>query len=353
MTIEISALDTLFFRDGKPFSMGDDTWATGVFPPLPSVFYGMIRTAFASQNNIVASDIEARTENLKITSILLKLDDEIIYPYPADLFSTKKLAEENKARNLELFENKTLSNIKKEEYSHLLSTKTNEKVTDFSKKAFISAITFEEYLSGEKEHSFINIDKIITSEAKIGIGKDLSTNITSEGKLYRVGMKRLEYFDAEKPENSKKLHFVVEYENLELGKIGIVKLGAEGKTARYQTIRQHKISMPKIDKYLKIYLASPAIFKDGNSPNFIKERNLEGIGFDLLTCSIGKPIYVGGFDMKKREPKIMQKAVPAGSVYYIKSDNALELAKKLHGKSISEQMQEQGFGICYCGTFNI
>lgn len=59
---------------------------------------------------------------------------------------------------------------------------------------------------------------------------------------------------------------------------------------------------------------------------------------------------IGGFDINKKMPKVMQKAVPAGSVYYIKVETnkeAKELIQKLHGNSISEYKKEEGFGICY------
>ena len=105
--------------------------------------------------------------------------------------------------------------------------------------------------------------------------------------------------------------------------------------------------------FVKIYLATPAIFKNGSLPEFISKGSYEGIEFELLNMAIGKPIFIGGFDMKKRQPKPMKKAVPAGSVYYLRSNKAQELASKLHSKSISEINPEQGFGICYCGTFNI
>ena len=34
MIIEMNPLDTLFFRDGKPFSMGDETWADAIRPEI-------------------------------------------------------------------------------------------------------------------------------------------------------------------------------------------------------------------------------------------------------------------------------------------------------------------------------
>lgn len=50
MIIEMKPLDTLFFRDSKPFSRGEDTWADTIFPPYPSTVYGALRTAWFKQN---------------------------------------------------------------------------------------------------------------------------------------------------------------------------------------------------------------------------------------------------------------------------------------------------------------
>lgn len=350
MTIEITALDTLFFRDGKPFTMGDDTWATGVFPPSPSVFYGMLRTTYAAQKGINLSEIENDTKNLKISSILLLIDDEPIFPYPADVYSTSEFAKDSKAKNLTLMENSTISKISTGNCPQLLSTQSADKVKEYFGKAFFGDITFDEYLSGKTEHRYITIDDYLQSEAKIGIGKDLKTNTTSEGKLYRIGMKRPEWFDSGK-DITKKIRFAVSFEGLEIEENGFLKLGAESKFAEYKTIDTFNVGIPKINKNIKIYLATPALFSKCELPDFIIKRNYERIDFRLLTYAIGKPIHIGGFDMKRREPKPLKKAVPAGSVYYLQSENAVELAKMLHGKSISEELAEQGFGICYCGTF--
>lgn len=46
MIISLEAIDTLFFRDGKPFTMGEDNFASGIFPPAPSVLYGALRSAY-------------------------------------------------------------------------------------------------------------------------------------------------------------------------------------------------------------------------------------------------------------------------------------------------------------------
>lgn len=344
MNIEITAYDTVFFKDGKPFTMGEDTWASGIFPPPPSVFYGMLRTAYAAQNSIALNDIEEKTQDLKITSILLKSENGcVLFPYPTDLFQPKK--EKNKKADIKLMKlkrNNIISNIDSEKYPFVLSPNTNQKLEDHFNKAFLDDSSFsQKYLESKDDEIYI-IDKksIVETESKIGISKDINSNQTNEGKLYRVGMIRL------------KVKFLVEFENLDLEREGLLKIGAEGKAAHYKTIPKNSIKLPEINnKYVKIYLATPAIFKNGSVPEFISNGKFDGIDFELLTMSIGKPVFIGGFDMKARKPKPMKKLVPAGSVYYLKSNKAEELAKRIHAKSISEINPEQGFGICYCGTF--
>lgn len=78
MLIDIKPLDTLFFRDGKPFSMGDNDWADGIFPPHPSVFYGALRSAYIGKNiDCIGkisnkSDPDDPTQKLKILNIFKK-----------------------------------------------------------------------------------------------------------------------------------------------------------------------------------------------------------------------------------------------------------------------------------------
>jgi len=342
MNIEITAYDTVFFKDGKPFTMGEDTWASGIFPPPPSVLYGMLRTAYAAQNDIALNKIEEKTKDLKITSILLKLDDGgLLFPYPTDLFQAKG---GNDIKLMKLKVNNIISNIDREKYPYVLSPNTNQKLEDHFNNAFLDDFSFtQNYLkANDSGIAIVNKNDIVETESKIGISKDIDSNQTDEGNLYRVGMSR------------PKVKFIIEFANLDLQEEGFLKIGAESKAAHYKTISKSDVKLPEInDEYVKIYLATPAIFKKGSIPEFILNRKFESIDFELLTMSIGKPVFIGGFDMKARKPKPMKKLVPAGSVYYLKCNNAKELANKLHSKAISEIYPEQGFGICYCGTFDL
>ncbi|MBN2835286.1 MAG: type III-B CRISPR module-associated protein Cmr3 [Candidatus Delongbacteria bacterium] len=346
MKIEITPFDTLFFKDAKPFTMGEDTWATGSFPPSPAVIYGMLRTTYAAQNNISLANIEVATKDLRINSLHLKTKNGLLFPYPADIFQPK---EENGKRGeiniMKLKRNSIISNIDIIQYPFILSPETNKKLEDNFDNDFFDKISFDNYINSVNNDFLVTKrSELIELEPKIGIARDKDSNQIYEGRLYRVGMLRIR----------EGVKILVDFENLELELKGFLKFGAENKMAHYEVSNEAKIKLPEIkNEFVKLYLATPAIFKNGSIPEFISNRNFDGIDFELLTMAIGKPLFIGGFDMKNRKPKPMKKAVPAGSVYYLKCSEAKVLVEKLHGKSISEIYPEQGFGICYCGTFNL
>ncbi|KLO23498.1 type III-B CRISPR module-associated protein Cmr3 [Marinitoga sp. 1155] len=350
MIIEIEPLDTLFFKDGKPFSMGEETWAEGIFPPYPSTIYGALRSAYFA-NNInelnKAKEKDDPTKDLKIKGIYLKLDDDICFPVPLDCVKDK---DKDITYTLKL---KTKNNIISSypKYLNFLLT-ANEKVENVS-QVFFSDIDFEKYLNGFDEFFYSELKNYLFNEPKIGITRSKDTLSTEEGKIYRVDMYR-----------TKNLKLVVDFENLEIPQFGFLKLGGESKSARYKNINKEISVEPakfnKYDKCFKLVLTTPAIFKEnGWIPTWIDKDTLEGVigglKVKLISASIGKPIVIGGFDIKEKKPKPSYKAVPTGSVYYFKllEGNVNDIVNIFHENSISEIYSEQGFGICYVGKFNI
>lgn len=350
MTIEINAFDTLFFRDGKPFSMGDDVWADGVFPPSPGVFYGMLQTAYAAENNLAPKDIAEATKNLKIEAVYLKSDGQTMFPFPADLLVTGSEKDE-KIGYLKLRENNLISSLSARQYPMLLFAETRGKVRDYNGKAFLDHINFTDYLQGRQEISAIKTNDLITIEPKVGIGKSLTSNQTEEGKLYRVGMIRPDVKNT-----YKKLSFVVDFTGIEFQKkSGFLRIGAESKIAFFKATESQETKLPETkNDLIKVYLATPAIFEQGPLPDFMIKKEFEGIQFELLTYAMGKPVYIGGFDLLRGKPKPMKRAVPAGSIYYLKSDTAAQLAEKLHRKNISDfDTAKMGFGKIFIGAHEI
>ena len=368
MKIKIDAIDTLFFKDGKPFSMGEETWADGIFPPPPSVIYGAIRTAYFAENPnefVKANTENDPTYNLVLKGINFDFADDEYYPIPLD-YAKIKNSKGGQAILLKSSKHIPLSSSSLNTNFLELSGNIKEKDEEFELvgESIISFSSLRRYLRNESSEkvSFIRLSELVQTESKIGIGRDNITHSTGNGddpmggKLYRVGMKRL----SEKKVNEKKVNSLslnIHFEGLQIQNEGLLKLGAEGKVAKYKSIENCKtiFTDDELDEInettFKVYLVNPAIFKKGWLPDFENNPILKELQLEQINASIGKPISIGGFDMVKKMPKPMIKAVPAGSVYYFNSKNSSfkEIYQKLNGKSISDYKTKEGYGICYIG----
>lgn len=353
MTIRIEPLDTFFFRDGKPFTMGAERWTDTVFPPSPSVFYGALRTCWLSnQVGGFSSKNIALSENLQINGIFIQINDNLYLPVPKDFVEKKK----NKGEHLLTDKLETVISSKSSLLSVLSVEHKNLIMEDITQNALFDVNVLKQYLKKQNVdyYYYSKSSEYLVKESKIGIARGSDTHTTDEGMLYRVDLNRF------KNDENNQIAFVVDCEGLDsFPKNGKVKLGGEGKLASFELITQKNIPAPIFENCneFKIYLATPTIFQNGWLPNWINKTTLlsERSDFEikLISASIGKYTSIGGFDLVKGEPKPMYKAVPAGSVYHfqlIKGDIDT-VVKAFHGKSISdiESYRKQGFGLSYIG----
>lgn len=371
--LNLSALDTLFFKDGKPFQMGEDVWGNGVFPPPPSVLYGALRSLYFSYNleelhQIYHNQVD-NTEQLQIEGISLLSEESpgrkvSYFPWPADLV-------ENKDHIGEIIHLKLQkSGLSNAPCPYILQSPKDKEIKSIEGR-FINLRNLNIYLKGEpitRSSTAISWKEFWQQELKLGIAKDFNTGSSKEGALYRLEMSR----PKENTYIGIKLNTtgIPGYQS-KLGEAGILKIGAEGKAGRYQIDPQAfeaPILPEELSKIIRIYLATPAIFesKDAQHPGWLPagidpvtmEGMWKGIRVRVLSAAIGKPQYQGGFDMKTRQYKAMRKTTPAGSVYYLelldpKSTQA-DILAAFHGKSVSDspEIGQQGFGIAYAGILN-
>lgn len=359
-TIKLEALDTLFFRDGKPFSMGEDSWADGIFPPPPSVIYGALRTAWASENNIPLNEIDEKTKDLVIHKINLQFENNVYYPMPLDLVVEKVTTEVNAQRertnkyNAHILDKFPENYLTSNPFGQLITYKNENIQIETLENGIIQKTEFMNYL-GQNSNDYIikTIETYLKTESKIGIGRDNFSNNVSDGMLYRVGMKRVINFS-----------FIIELGGLKFLEAGILKLGAEAKTANYQIVPDEfvkaKYNMQKSDlsvSKFKLILSSPAYFEQGSIPSWIDKSTFIGkynnTSLKLINCIIGKPILQGGFDMKTRKPKPMIKLVPAGSIYFFESETEIKPNELFSGISISDNSESTNFKKQGYGHFNI
>ncbi|MDY6993910.1 MAG: type III-B CRISPR module-associated Cmr3 family protein, partial [Pseudomonadota bacterium] len=147
MNIRIRPLDTFFFRDGKPFSSGQETWADGVFPPSPSTLYGALRAIYFSHHPEQfkkANTVEDPSLNLKIKGIFLEIGEQRYLPLPNDCVVTK----EGNEYLLEVIPNNHISSKKIPKF--ITTITPNEIIKDSGNNVLVKEIYYRRYLNGEK-----------------------------------------------------------------------------------------------------------------------------------------------------------------------------------------------------------
>jgi len=151
----------------------------------------------------------------------------------------------------------------------------------------------------------------------------------------------------------------VDFSGLDLPPDGIMKLGGEGKAATYETFDGYELSElpPSISTHgvaeaeVKLYFVSHAIFETGSK---LPDELLASLGdkVEVEASATGRAVNIGGFDLKNNKPKEMKKAIPAGSVYFLKITNPdYNKIKSLNGSNLSTtEFAKQGFGTVLVGV---
>lgn len=374
MIINIYPLDNLFFRDGLNFDAGDFTRASCIFPPYPPTIYGAIRSLLIFQlgkiYNYGQEEVEKapcglganiETCELEISGYALSKKDKILFPAPINLAVYKK-----KYRFFKPATDSDLNPVIFEKYFE-------------SVEASLSSHDTINILKNEidQTYSFNLNENLYKSFEKVGIAIDKKTGTAEEHKIYTYKSYQLN-----------KDVFITIFLNLsnnlkkeieKIEKIGATKFGGEMRPALYEikdnyaflsndNINKIKDQIFKNKRFF-LWLITPAVLKNGSIPDFIKKDNMEGsiqlnnkiIKVKLFSWQVGKPVYIGGFDIKTRIPKIMYKAVPAGSIYFFKilednfdENDAKEIFNHFHLKPLDSKIpniKKQGFGCTLIGGF--
>ena len=381
MILFLQANDTFFFRDGRPFTKGDQSEGYSIFPPLPSTILGALRTAYIAEHGNLPSFYAGNmaktigTPNslgsMHLNGVFLAdTESGIYYPIPLDLV-VKTNEKDDKLYLLEVRPKE--SNIRyNTPLRHLLKWSGAEDV-ESETNGRLEGIDMTEYLvGGQTEFIFRPIEDFVRSEPKIGIERDYRTSAAKDNMLYRINMSRFQsqFLNLNERKALSDLGFVVDYQCGEkLPAKGLLKLGGEGKSFTYKrschtadplATEEDMVALKEAIRssgVFKLYFATPAIFNHGWLPKWIDKTTYKGqyqsLSFELITAAVGKPVSIGGWDMKKNMPKPTRQAIPAGSVYYFKipDESCVDaIIDTFHYKNISDRQAEEGFGLCFVGV---
>jgi CRISPR-associated protein Cmr3 len=363
--------DVLFFRDGRPSSMGDDHYLRSLFLPYPSTLYGMARTRRLLEDGYDLSHVSERWWQALPAGLraeigewgaygTLKLrgpwlvrerpgndEGEILLPAPLDLHvevgsSGGEHRNRKVTRVLRLL--RATEGRSGGEWSHSLavlnpSERQNDQWIDWHSTAdgakepkaaqgwFLGSRGIQHWLAGHtpSPEDFVDSRTLWSVEPRTGLGLQAHRRISQDRMLYTFGFIRLA--------RGVSIGFELSGGELETGVH--VRLGGENRVAFLQ-------EGPSLSKALQatpqpagegVYcLIAPALFERGSVPEA-----------HVSAAVVSDSVRVGGWNLASPGPKPLWRAAPAGSVYYIEGPSPGQLS------SLSMQAKE-GFGVMLRGS---
>lgn len=377
----IDPLDTLFFRDGRPFVAGEGTDVASRFPPTPLTLQGLVRSRVlarkcsqgwwqyregcgsCSQHNSceaekVVGSIQPNDGNqgtLQIHGPWLLINGSPVLPIPMDLIAQaeqlKRVAREGKgsvqtgilAPDLNAPHSSNLPGALRglappSEYKE-------ENVKFEGVPGFIAWNRFLEYLCGRVPRLTLGDDwwrpsDLWGEELRPGLEVEDGLNRAESGKLYFAKHVRL------KPGVS----LAVELEGLQtLASVfqnpwespfggerrAVVMKHMESASIPWQSVDGEVEGTAKTGGRLKLVLTQMTWFEKGWYPGDewtigtrdqgtpqITTATLNGQRVEWVAARMERPEYVGGWNLATRNQKPIRRFVPPGAVFYLQVNSA-------------------------------
>jgi len=377
-TIYFSALDTLFFRESRPFDTIGGSELSSVFPPPPRTVLGALRSAigdelgadwraFSKNEDYTVKGKKLRTligygndlGELTLDGLWLSQDGERLYPAP--LFLLHRAGEESFYKRLRIG-NAIKTNLGT---THLPIAPQKNQGYHRLESAWLTRAGLESVLSGglPSQKTLHLQSDLLKRESRLGIARDNSKRTVEKGLLYQTCHVR--------PNAGLAIDADISGLNEEINiDNSVVRLGGEGRMAGIKLANRPTLAKaPKTTEATRgviLVLLTPARFGAGKNgwlpPNFKhhKENELDvwrghvhGIALTLRCAVLGKAEREGGWDVAEGKPRDVLSLIPSGSCYYCTVDdgNISAAIASLHGKPLGED-QQYGRGVIGCGLWN-
>ncbi len=375
-TWELSAIDTLFFRESRPMEAPGSSELNSVFPPPARTLAGAIRSHIGETQGV---DWQAfnKDESHELRSIIGYGDDladiqlkgtwvhykgQRLYPAPLTLlgFSDDKqdLDKITETQVLEIGKPYECDLGKNVRLAQLPINSSNQKNSESTSRPsplqnyWLTADGFTRLLAGNVTtilDSLVQQNELFDNEHRLGIARDNQIRSVKEGMLYQTRHIRLKQEVALSVDVSGVGDYL---------QAGMVKLGGEGRMAALSAtkINHHFPDKPSAEsahadalKGIIIYLLTPMLIADDNSdflPGFKQSEaepithwqgELQGIRLKLISSVIGKVHREGGWDVAKHKPRTVKSLLPAGSAFYCETEDIQKAIDALHNTQIGEE----------------
>lgn len=385
----------LVFRTGKPFGATGGGDAMG-FPP-PATIAGALRAQFADTFNVLLNnhtDHENLQKRVTVKGPLLMhvkdTDAQVYFPCPADAVYLRNDRDPRSPKLLRARPRTSVNNgegCDLPEYLHPVFLDAEENAKRADRPAFWLEHAMVNWLMNNAGPQMDGTSKMPPEDRRIHVAIDAETLAHIDGRLFQstgldFGPRRVER-DNEFFENDAwgLLAQLSDTQGAKLDdlKNAVRRVGADGRSARLVAVDN---AWPKINvnlsaalsalkkgDYLRLILATPAIFSGGWRPGWLKEEidggksayrgsppGAANIRLELVAVAIERWTPFSGWDMKINKPRAIRRLAPAGSVYWFKliaGSGADLLPLWLAPISDNEQDRRDGFGLALPGLADI
>lgn len=333
----IEAVDVWSFRGNRVFG-GPGSWGQASMPPSPSVLSGALRSAILVRDAVdlrlfaanqarhpqIGTRDEPGSWQLQDAFPALRSSDgriEPLYPRPADIVpypSTQNPRELQAVGHMRAIElpRSVLASCSLPLTPVLAESERSKPATH----RWLTREGMQRWLAGLDvlPHQIVGDDRLWLHEERVGVALNHATGAADDKKLFTVQMV------ACRPN----VGLAVRVRDVSLTNT-VLRFGGDGRGAVVvpQSIDWAQPDYEAIARSgrARLYLSSPGIFPLGwlphgsgqPDPKYGASFELHGVRARIVAAAVARPQVISGFDVARGVPKLAQRVVPAGAVYWL------------------------------------
>ena len=366
--IGLDPLDTLFFRDGTPYSADSAPQedVASLFPPHPTTVAGALRAALARCNGwngrrrwpepleSVLGDGPDDAGKIAMEGPFLLRDDRPLFPAPRHLLGTiddgrwtpRLLLRPGSAVMCDLGDAVRLPEAPTT-FDRVEKCKTGD-------GWWLTLAGMESVLHGQlpRTGEVVSSQCLWSEESRIGLGRDRSRRTAEEGKLYSSRHVRL------KDGVSLGLRIDGVPSDWTLPADQLVPLGGESRLAAcrtWSTVPTLRTPLADIEDGGRItMIALTPLDLDEAVCRGRRQLDVPG-NVKVVSACLSRPERIGGWSSLERRPLPLRSVLPAGSVLFCRADDPrrfIDAIAARNGLSRLGSRQAWGFGLTALGAWS-
>jgi CRISPR-associated protein Cmr3 len=347
--------DVFFFRDARPYDLGESRTRNFYYPPSPTTLAGAFRSSILAKSGIALKDFLEKSPVAKEVQDYIGSPDDpgqfflkgpflsmrttatqkisVYMPLPADAYLVKKPDQGNAFKPVEkpgFTANWPGSSL------HPVWPPSGQRQEEPPDSGWLNEENFWDYLSGNR---FKILPDPFQAELRTGNWMDYAIRRPRDEMLYSTSFIRL------KPETGAEWGLLVGISagQMPIPKEGWLSLGGEARAARFELVDGFtpQFAQERQSEKIKLVLLTPAWFGGGWQPLGGNWNHILP-GAELKSVATRRPLHLGGWDLARNENKTMYACLPPGSVFYFDLQKPV-LHKEIQAVIFTESPDNQYF----------